>query len=172
MFPYGEEIKIRYYGAITSKLNELIESKAKFGNMYIDVTRQIQDIGSELEVILVDHGYEVIRYNDYNAQFKVNISRTIINWDNEIEVDNISNSKLVTSTRLRKSRMKEIIMLSVASDFREDCVSISDSLQVSKLCLNDDLWKNSSNPIVQDCIKTICTYGYTYNETTNKFTPI
>ena len=68
MFPYGEEIKIRYYGAITSKLNELIESKAKFGNMYIDVTRQIQDIGSELEVILVDHGYEVIRYNDYSLK--------------------------------------------------------------------------------------------------------
>lgn len=172
MFPYGDEIKARYYGAITSKLNELIESQAKYGNMYIDVTRQIPDIGPDMEVILVDHGYEVKRYNEYNAQFKVNISRIVINWDNEIDVDNIPNSKLVTSTRLRKSRMKEIIMLSVASDFRRDCVSISNSLQVSKLCLNDDLWKNSSNPIVQDCVRTICTYGYTYDGTANKFTPI
>lgn len=167
MFPTGAEMKASYYNAITSKLNELIESDAKFGNMYTDVTGPIQYIGPDVEAILVDHGYEVKRYTD-----RYSITHNVIYWNNNIEVDDIHNSKLITSTKLRKSRMKELILQSISSDFRQYCMGTVNNIIVGKLCLDEYLYRNRNNPIVQDCINTVCTYGYSYDEKTNRLIPI
>ena len=166
MFPSGAEMKMKYNDAITSMLNELIETSAKFGNMSADVTGRISHIGPDVEAILVDHGYEVRRYKDC-----YNVARNVIHWDNDIDVV-IPKSQLVTSTKLRNSRMKEIIMESIAQDFTQPGVGTINGIPINRLCLNEYLHRNHNNPIVQDCIKTVCTYGYSYNKTTNQFTPI
>jgi len=156
MFPTGAEMKAKYNDAITKLLNELIETNARFGNMNADVTGRISQIGQDVEVILVDHGYEVVRYTD-----RYNVARNIIDWDNDINVDDISCSQLITSTKLRKSRMKELVLELIAKDFKYLTPR-----------LNEFVHRNIQNPIVQDCVNTVCSYGYTYDKNTNQFTPI
>jgi len=173
MFPTGDEMKARINNSIASKLNELIETEARFGNINIDMGPTLLTMvnyTSEVEKLLIVHGYDIQTY--YTNYKTKRGEHKVISWDNNTVIIDVPDSQLITATRLRKSRMKEVIMQSIADDFSGHGLGTINGIPIKRLCLNEYLYKNRHNLIVQDCINTVCTYGYSYDVATNKFTPI
>lgn len=161
MFPSGAEMKYIINGTNLSKLNDIIENEARFGNMSIDLGPTLLTMvnyTSETEKLLISHGYDV---QTYYANYKTKSGEhKVVSWDNNTVVD-IPGSVLITATHLRKSRQSELILELIENDFK-----------YLSLRLNEFLHKNIQNSIVQNCIKTVCSHGYTYNKNTNQFIPI
>lgn len=159
MFPSGAEMKSIINGTL-SKLNDIIVYESRFGNMNIDLgptSLTMMNYTLETEELLILHGYDV---QTYYLISKTNSGKhKVISWNNYKVVEDIP-GQLITSTRLRL-QMEELIMESIAKDFRN-----------FSLRLNEFVYRNIQNQIVQNCIKRVCSHKYTYNQQNNIFTPI
>lgn len=159
MFPSGAEMKFIINGTL-SKLNDIIVYESRFGNMNIDLgptSLTMMNYTLETEELLILHGYDVQTY--YLISKTKSGKHKVISWNNYKVVEDIP-GQLITSTRLRL-QMEELIMESIAKDFRN-----------FSLRLNEFVYRNIQNQIVQNCIKRVCSHKYTYNQQNNIFTPI
>lgn len=159
MFPSGAEMKSIINGTL-SKLNDIIVYESRFGNMNIDLgptSLTMMNYTLETEKLLILHGYDVQTY--YLISKTKSGEHKVISWNNYKVVEDIP-GQLITSTRLRL-QMEELIMESIAKDFRN-----------FSLRLNEFVYRNIQNQIVQNCIKRVCSHKYTYNQQNNIFTPI
>lgn len=159
MFPSGAEMKFIINGTL-SKLNDIIVYESRFGNMNIDLgptSLTMMNYTLETEKLLILHGYDVQTY--YLISKTKSGKHKVISWNNYKVVEDIP-GQLITSTRLRL-QMEELIMESIAKDFRN-----------FSLRLNEFVYRNIQNQIVQNCIKRVCSHKYTYNQQNNIFTPI
>lgn len=159
MFPSGAEMKSIINGTL-SKLNDIIVYESRFGNMNIDLgptSLTMMNYTLETEKLLILHGYDVQTY--YLISKTKSGKHKVISWNNYKVVEDIP-GQLITSTRLRL-QMEELIMESIAKDFRN-----------FSLRLNEFVYRNIQNQIVQNCIKRVCSHKYTYNQQNNIFTPI